>query len=120
MLSLGRVAHRIQPSTGNQGRFVLQGYLGWRRLETMWLPPPCPLLTQTLEQAPIQSEHEASRPVLRSANDSDVPVWMSLPVWMSFSGRLPDLPRARKESMLRARPATFLNSEPNDEWPAVL
>src|SRR5215472_6342279 len=66
MLSPGRVAHRIQPSTGNQGRFVLQGYLGWRRLETIWLP-----LTQTLEQAPIQSEHEASRPVLRSANDSD-------------------------------------------------
>src|SRR5215469_13176942 len=102
MLSPGRVAHRIQPSTGNQCRFVLRDYLGWRRLETIWLPPPCPLPTQTPEQAPDQSEHEASRPVLRSANDSDVPVWMS------FSGRLPDHSRARKESMPCTTRGTFL------------
>src|SRR5262249_44227898 len=103
MLSPGRVAHRIQSSTGNQGRFVLQGYLGWRRLETIWLPPPCPLLTQIPEQAPSRFEREASRPVLRSANDSD-----GFPAWMSFSGRLPDHSRARKESMLRTRHGTFL------------
>src|SRR5262249_23919079 len=82
-------------------RFVLPDHLGWRRLETIWLPPPCPLLTQTPEQAPSRFQREPSRPVLRSANDSD-----GFPAWMSFSGRLPDLSPARKESMRRARHGT--------------